>query len=356
MTGSQFSWPRRPEPDDPKFGAHELERVLLGGAVGSHDEFRARPIDWMEKMLGVQRETLQWSLNGGYAQHRWDGTPDPFLAASEAVAQGRDVGIESGTGTGKTFWLAATVLWFLACFRDAIVVTAAPKRDQLLLHVWKEIGRMWPRFRHHFPDASLTAGKARMLSGVDERERWTATAFVCGVGADEHSATKAQGFHAEFMLIITEETPGIHPAIMTAFANTRTDVHNLQISVGNPDHQRDELHKFCLRPGTEHIRVSALDHPNVVCGRTIVPGAVSQKSVEARREEYGDDHRLYRSRVRGISPAEAPDALIRREWCMEAVARYSDMALRTGEPALGVDVANSEDGDKGAIARWLGRA
>src|SRR5690606_34393261 len=198
--------------------------------------------------LGIPEHTLRWSLLPAYRDHEWDGTPDPLAAVLEALAAGRNVGVESATGTGKTFLGACVVLWFLACWEDSIVVTAAPKEAQLKLHIWKEVGRLWPRFQRLFPEAVLIDGKVRMRDSVEDRETWAATAFVCGVGATEASATKAQGFHAEHMLIITEETPGIHPAIMVAFENTSIAPHNLRLAFGNPDHQEDELHRFCLSP------------------------------------------------------------------------------------------------------------
>lgn len=326
-----------------------------GPVARPHTEYQTRPLEWMTDKLSVDERTLKWSLNDDYGGHRWDGTTEPLVAIVEALSSGEDVGVESGTGTGKTFLGACVVLWFLACWEDAIVVTAAPKQDQLLKHIWKEIGRLWPRFKKHFPEAVLTSGHIAMRPGTEEKETWAATAFVCGVGADESSATKAQGFHAEHMLIVTEETPGIHPAIMTAFENTSTAPHNLRLALGNPDHQHDELHRFCVQPFVRHVRISALDHPNVVTGDgTIVPGAVGLEAVERRADRYGRGSRLYDSRVRGISPAEAEDALIKWEWCEEAAERYGEPELRNGLSALGVDVANSANGDKAAIARGIG--
>jgi hypothetical protein len=282
--------------------AAEVRRRKTGLA---HTDYQTRPIDWMVDKLGVKRESLIWSLN--YEGHEWDGTPDPLAAVLRALADGENVGVESGTGTGKTFLGGAITLWFLAAFEESIVVTAAPKEAQLKLHIWKEIGYFWPRFKQHFPDAEfLASGKVYMRPAAEDREKWAATAFVCGVGADEASATKAQGFHAEHMLIITEETPGIHSAIMTAFENTCTASHNLRLGLGNPDSQQDELHRFCLQPYVRHVRVSALDHPNVVLGsERIVPGAVSLAAVERREVLYAHTPALYHSRVRGVSPKQA---------------------------------------------------
>lgn len=325
-----------------------------GGSAVAHESYQKRPEDWIVEYLGVPRETIRWSLNPEYKDHEWDGDPDPISRMLEALADGRDVGIESATGVGKTFIAACVVYWFLACHRDALVYTAAPREDQLLLGVWKEIGKLWPRFQEHFPSAELLNGKIRMATEDRGKETWAATAFVCGVGANEEAAVRAQGLHAEHMLIITEETPGIHPAIMNSFENTRTDDHNPQLALGNPDSQHDPLHQFCMQDHVENLRISALDHPNVVCGRSVVPGAIGARRLVERTQKYGKGSRLYESRVRGISPSEASNALIKWEWCVEASKKWGDKEYREGLPALGVDVANSEKGDEAAIARGIG--
>jgi hypothetical protein len=103
------------------------------------------------------------------------------------------------------------------------------------------------------------------------------------------------------------------------------------------------------------VVVSALDHPNIVTGdASIVPGAVSHKSLLDREAKYGVGSIMYDSRVRGISPAQAADALIKRAWCEVAVAKYDIPAYRVGKRAFGVDVANSPAGDKAALADGIG--
>ena len=337
--------------------AVQRKRQLEGtwsGQIKAHEDYQDKPVEWIVEFLGVPEHTIRWSLNEEYAGHKWDGDVDPITRILESLAKGDDVGVESATGTGKTFIGACILFWFLACFEDSIVLTAAPREDQLLENIWKEVGRLFPVFKSHFPNAVLTTGKIRMKPDEEGRETWAATAFVCGVGANEESATKAQGFHAEHMLIITEETPGIHSAIMNAFQETRTDDHNLHLAFGNPDNRNDPLHRFCMDEWVDHVRISALDHPNIVTGRSIVPGAIGRKRLEKRTQRLGKDSRLYKSRVRGISPAESENALINWDWCVSAAKKWDDPRYRQGAEALGVDVANSENGDKGAIARWQG--
>ena len=275
--------------------------------VVPHVEYQNDPLGWICDKLEVPEHTLRWSLNDGYDEHKWDGTEDPLAVVLESLAAWKNIGVESGNGTGKTFLGACIVLWFLAVWEDSIVVTIAPKLTQLTVHIWKEIGRLWPRFQRHFPQAELLAsGVIRMKPAVEDREVWAVRAFGCGVGAEEVSATKAQGWHAEHVLFLLEETPGIHPAIMFTLENTIGGPHNLRLAFGNPDFEEDELHQFCLSPGVVHVRVSALDHPNVVTGdHTIVPGAVSLPTVERRTEIFKHIPAMYASRVRGISPQQA---------------------------------------------------
>ena len=341
---------------------------VWGGTVKAHTAYAHRPLEWITTYLKVPAETLHWSLHPSYETHRWDGDKDPLVRILTALAEHRDVGVESATGTGKTFLAACVTLWFLACHHNAIVAQWAPTERQLLLNMWKEIGALFTEFSKHFPTAELYTGKLRMLpTDAEGKEKWAATAFVSGVGADEEAATKAQGLHGEHMLIITEETPGIPRAIMVAIDQTRSADHNLHLALGNPDHRHDELHTFCKREDVEHIRISALDHPNIVSGVPIVPGAIGKNRLQKRIMNLGVGSRLYLSRIRGISPPEAKDALIHHVWCEAAAERFrlgtpvgreeteEWAATNTDEEARGVDVANSEAGDEAAIARGPGR-
>jgi phage terminase large subunit len=340
--------------------AERTRRIVSGtwqGAVRAHTEYQTDPVGWITDKLNVPERTLRWSMNDGYDDHDWDGDRDPIIAMLEAIAAGRDCGVEAATGTQKTYTAACITLWFLACFEDSIVQQWAPRADQLLLNVWKEIGRLWYRFQTHFPDAELLTGKIRMRPESDSgKEVWAASAMVAGVGADEEAATRAQGTHAQHLLIITEETPGIHPAIMKALDMTRTADHNIHLAIGNPDHRQDPLHQFCLRENVVAIRISALDHPNIVSGDdTVVPAAIGPRRLAERTTDYGKGSRLYNSRIRGISPAESSHAVISWDWCVAAAANYADPAFREGVLGLGADVAWSENGDKGAVADFQGR-
>lgn len=327
-------------------------------------EYREDPLGFITHVLGIPEHTIKWSINPGYDRHAWDGTPDPLMAIMDALVASEDVGVESGTGTGKSFLMACLILWFLACWVGARVFTFAPVEKQLREYIWMEISKLWPAFSLAFPTAVLTDLRIRMRGKRDKV--WGAQGFAVGIRAGEEVAVTASGQHAEHMLLVYEEAQGVPVATIEAGENTCTAPHNLRVAVGNPDNQLDGLHMFAFdafgrpREGVRHVQISALDHPNLVCDNpSIVPGAASRKSIKRRRTKYGPTHRLYQSRVRGVSPAEAADALIKLEWIQKAWKRYEDEHDRKileaqGTKALGVDVANSDDGDEASIARGTG--
>lgn len=329
------------------------------GGLTPHVEYQKKPVEWIVEKLGVPEHTIRWSLSDPelYAKHVWDGDKDPLVLALEAVSRGESVAISSGTNTGKTYAIGAClVLWFLAVFPRSIVLSIAPREDQLLLNLWKELGKQWSRFVRHFPTAVLQGGKLRMLPGAEEREIWTATATTAGVGADEQVAQHLAGFHHPEMLWLIEETPGVDQAIMNTIINTATGRFNPIVAMGNRDHQHDTLGLFSARSWVTSIRISAYDHPNVVTGRNIIDGAVTPQSIERRLADVDGNTNdpIFMSRVRGIAPMQSARAMIAREWCEAAAKRWSDPELRKGPPALGVDVADSPTGDLSCISRWQG--
>ena len=326
--------------------------------------WRTRPDLWLKERFGEDPKAIVWSDFPGYENYTWDGSVNPLFKAWYELGQGNWVGIESATGTGKTYTLARIVYWFLDCFQNSQVYTSAPKENQLTLNLWKEMGKCFKKFKKIRPNATMNKLRVRVDSAnlnkelTDEEAEavgWGAVGFVAGVKANEESTTKAQGIHGENMLIICEECTGMPLPTLTAFVSTSTGGHNLILCVGNPDSISDPLHNFITRYSSKvkFVRISAIDHPNVVTKKEIFPGAITQQSIDLRRETYGADNWFYKSRVHGICPTQGQHALIHYDWIIRAIkTKYytPDVKPDRSHNALGIDVANSDDGDKACLA------
>lgn len=330
--------------------AEEVRRLNL-------DIWRLDPLQWLEDRFGEDRKFFEWSAHGGaYDTHIWDGDKDPLVQAWEDVASKKWAAVVAATGCAKTFWLSRLIFWFLDVYEDSLVVTTAPSANQLTVNLWGELDKAMEKFKGIRPFTRKT--KASLKPEGENRDNpyipyynsYMATAFVARAGASEDSATKAQGFHRKDMLIICEEAAGMHAAMMTALQNTCTGSNNIIVAVGNPDSETDQLNQFAILGNVSAYRISAYDYPNVVLGEEIYQGAVSQISIDRRREKYGEDSPMYQSRVRGLTPSDSENVLIKRGWVKSCFVSEMPTELDSSFNAVGVDVSNSETGDKASTA------
>ena len=339
--------------------------------------YRINPLFWLSDRFEEDPKSFEWSKIDGYENHEWDGDEDPLANAWKRLGKSynevkkgllptyRYVAIESATGTGKTYWLARLVFWFLDCFDNSLVVTSAPKTDQLKMGLWSEIDMISHKIKKLRPESSMYKLRLAMdetdIKDLDEDEisksaSWHAVGFIAGTGSEEQSANRARGFHRKNMLIILEECTGIAMPIITAFQNTSTGLTNFIVAVGNPDNEFDPLHQFSLQKDVESYRISAYDYPNIVLDREYYVGAVTRASIKSRADVYGEGSPLYNAMVRGISPTQSTDSLIRLEWIENCINKEFSEDELFGYNAVGVDVANSEAGDKAALAWGVGNS
>lgn len=351
---------------------HELQLMRAKLKLELKERYRRDPLFWLEHRFGEPRHNFEWSKLEGYDTHEWDGDVDPLANAWRTLGKAyrqvnvgdepdyRYVAIEAATGTSKTYWLARLVFWFLDSFENSLVITSAPKQDQLKLGLWAEIGRLLPRVRKLRSNAELFKLRLAMdnskdlgddLDSAENLDAWHAIGFVAGVGADEVSSDKARGFHRQYMLIILEECTGMPLPTLTAFQNTSTGMTNYIVAVGNPSNEFDPLHVFSQQSDVKSYRISAFDYPNIVLNKEMFAGAVTHTSLRSRTDVYGKGSQIWNAMVRGISPTQSVDALIQLKWIEECINLSETSA---GQGAVGVDVANSQTGDKASVAYGIG--
>lgn len=309
----------------------------------------------MEDKLGTRPETIRWSLNHGYENHKWDSgirlpgetkeepCKDPIYALLWAYANGfRRIVVLSAVGTGKTYSLARLGMHFLDCYpvppdtgvkqesRGTRVFTFAPKENQLKIGIWKEVSSVIKRFIKVRPgtikqnlDLYVNA-----KASEEERELWSMHGYAAGADADEESASRAQGIHDPHMLFLFEEATGIRAAVINAIRRTATGRHNQIIWVGNPNGQHDQLARAASHPLSLVIRISALDHPNIVLNDPdFIAGACTSESIKEILDEpsiNGDKTApQYLSRVRGFIPIASADCLFSQKGLRAVMRKFT---------------------------------
>lgn len=261
---------------------------------------------------------------------------------------------KSANSIGKTEIAAGLALWWLETHEQAIVLVTGANWNSVSNVLMPRIRKYVKRF-NIFPDAR-----------INDNSIWVNEELHL-IARSTNEPEGIQGYHSPFLLEIVEETSGVAPEINNAIKGNATGDQNRILYLGNPLAPHGEFFDLCTT--TEHITISALEHPNVVEGREIIAGARTRASIERDAKDwcrpcepnypkaihlfwmpenegwYVPDHR-FTSRVLGLFPSQSSDSLISAADISRAVnAPY----ISTDTVALGCDVARYGD-DETVIA------
>lgn len=216
----------------------------------------------------------------------------------EAVRDHHSVAIRSGHGCGKSFSMALLCLWWLYG-RQGVVITTASSWDQVETVLWQEIHKMRNVAKVPLPGE-------RNLTMIRVADGWFAQ------GRSVATPTSFQGVHHPDLLVLIDEAPGIEDPIHEAVSSLTVAEGNRRVMVGNPTEMSGAFFRAFGADSTWHqIHMSCLQHPNVVLGREVIPGAVTRRWVEDRKHEYGEDSPIYAARVLGEFPEAGSNQVFR---------------------------------------------
>lgn len=277
--------------------------------VNKFAQFVNEPEAFLREILGVQYLT-----------------PDQSAALS-LIAANRNTAIPSGHGNGKDWLLSRVALWRTYCSPHGAskVIATANTEAQLKRVFWGEVQSAWHAARVRLPgqmtNLALVIGPQQYLIGLTARD-----------------ATAMQGHHAAWVTVIYDEADGIAPEFFTAGQSLAVGPEDKQIAIFNPV---DPTSEMCRRQNSGQWaihRMNSENHPNVLTGRQVVPGAVTRSYIDEILQEAGDKNTaLYRSRVLGLYPEQGDDVLIPLSVAEKAQERWKK--FERNPDALGVDVA-----------------
>ena len=269
----------------------------------------------------------------------------------DALGNHGRVAVKSGNGLGgKGFSAAISILWFLYCEDEAVVLSTAPTFRQVRHVLWREVHRLYRNARHDL------GGKL-----LDTRLKISEGRYALGLSAD--SADEFQGFHSPNMLIVVDEAEGVEETIYEAIESVMTSENCKLLLIGNPTTMEGSFRRAFYEDSELYytITISALESPNVLEGRSVVRGLVTRKWVEERGRIWGAGNPVYQARVLGEFPDQGEDTLIPLSVVEGAVGRdltppptFPNQDGQDGEVVvIAVDVARFGS-DKSVILRRRG--
>jgi len=223
----------------------------------------------------------------------------------EAVRDHPRVAVHSGHGVGKTRAAAVLVAWWINTRKPAKVVTTATTWEQVTNVLWPEIRLCYRRARVELVGRLMPRAPGIHLS--DDH-------FAIGLSTNDDVAF--QGKHSAHLLVIVDEAEGVGENIHRACGNLQPEKSFI---IGNPVEPSGAFYDRCISSVWHNIRLDCTNHPNVIEGRQIIPGAVDRAWIEEQKELYGEGTPYYQARVHGFFPEQGTDTLIPLGWVESAM-------------------------------------
>jgi len=251
--------------------------------------------------------------------------PDPWqIELLELLAAGeRKISVRSGHGTGKSTAASWSMLWFMLTRAPVKVVVTAPTASQLFDALFGEC-RRWAKL---LPPA--IADLIEIKSDRIELKASPEEAFISARTSRAEQPDALQGIHAEYVLLVVDEAPGVSEAVFEAAGGSMSGHNATTLLLGNPTRTQGYFYDtfYRLAGDWKNLHVSCLDSPRV-----------SSDYVSEMASRYGEGSNAYRVRVLGEFPLADDDTLIGLELAQSAIDR--DVVQNPGAPILwGLDVA-----------------
>lgn len=292
---------------------------------------------------------LAWSLLGHDHWHVAADILDAVFRPNSRTA------VKSCHASSKTFTAADVVILALMARYD--VLTTAPTWEQVRTVLWGSIHR-------------AISGATVDLSAwsVNQTEIVTPSGAKA-IGLSTNEGVRFQGWHARpesALVVVFDEAPGVAPDIYEAVQGISAGGDVRWLLIGNPVLASGPFYELFSGdvPGWTRLTIDAFDTPNLEgltleellalpeheLDQNVRPYLVTRRWVRDRYYEWGVDHPLWDSRVRGRFPRMGTDALIALTWAEQA----RDRPLRVDNRhtiTAGIDVAGPGENETVLYAR-----
>lgn len=260
-----------------------IRRALLSGDTQYH-KYQDDPVGFGEQVLG---------------QSYTDDVKRMMLS----VRDNQITIAKSSNAVGKTHGAAATSVWFYKAFPDSQVYTCAfpePKLKQLL---WGEIGKITSRHKGLFRNddiitLNIKRNPASFITGVT----------VPNSGTEAQREARFSGKHAPHLMFIVDEGDTIPDEVYRGIESCMSGGHFRLLVMFNPREEQGPVYRMERDSLANTIELKAFNHPNVVTGEEIIPGAVDRNTTARRINLWSEP--LHRNEAKNSECFDLPDYMI----------------------------------------------
>ena len=241
---------------------NSIDREFTGDSR-EFSAYRDDPVGFSEKVLG-------------------ESFTDEVKILMESVRDNPVTVAQSSNAVGKTHCAARIAVWWFKCFPDSQVYTAAaPPESNLKKLLWGEIGGTVEKHPDLFKNDTVT----------NLHIARSAQSFLTGVtipmsGSEAQREAKFSGKHSPHLLFILDEGDAIPDEVYRGIESCMSGGHARLLVMFNPRAQVGEAYRMIRDDRANVVKLSAFNHPNVISGKEIIPGAVTRETTIRRINEW----------------------------------------------------------------------
>ena len=220
-----------------------------------------------------------------YAKYRgYKLTPDQ-IKVLRSVLTNRPTIVESAHSCGKSMLAALLACWFFETNPDSIGLITAPVNRQVSEIIFKEMRRILPNSPYFAPKANSLYKNA---------SHWVH-------GYATNSGDAFQGKHSQGgILIIFDECSSVEQVFwdraQSMFESGKKN--HYMLCIGNPYSKSSPMYLEALTGKYNVVNMSALNHPNIVEKKEVIPGAITYNTIKERVDlecRLSEEHELEKS-------------------------------------------------------------
>lgn len=293
---------------------------------------------------------------------------------------------KSSNAVGKTHAAARIATWFYKCYPGAkIFTTSAPPYRNLAQLLWGEIYGLTTHHSDIFKGDRITAD----LNITRASEEYITGVSIPMSGRASEREAKFSGKHSPYLLFIVDEADAVPQEVFRGIESCMSGGMARLLVMFNPRAEVGMVANMIRAGDGNVITLRAFDHPNVVTGDDIYPGAVTRDKTVRRMNQWsvplvagekldeecyevpenlvgavavapdGEEYPAlpagyrrvtnpaFHYMVLGQYPPQSENQLISQAWLDQAVMRYRSYIAQYGQtpplnitPIAGFDVAD----------------
>lgn len=184
--------------------------------------------------------------------------------------------------THNTHGSARVAVWWFKSFVNSQVYTgAAPPESNLKKLLWGEIGTIIEKHPELFKNETPTT-----LHVQRSAQQFLTGVTIPSSGTEAQREAKFSGKHSPHLLFIIDEGDAVPDEVYRGIESCMTGGHARLLIMFNPRAEIGEAYRMIRDGRANVVRISAFEHPNVIQGDDVIPGAVTQQTTVRRINQW----------------------------------------------------------------------